>query len=53
MDTASSINLDEIARFVIKNGKGLYTQLNYTAIKNFVERHIAYKTIIVVEIVRV
>ena len=40
--------LDEIARFVIQNGKGLYTQLNYNSIKNFVERHIAYKTIIIV-----
>ena len=40
--------LDEIARFVIKNGKGLYLQLDYNAIKNFIEKHIAYKTLIIV-----
>ena len=40
--------LDEIARFVIKNGKGLYLQLDYNTIKNFIEKHIAYKTLIIV-----
>jgi len=48
MDTASSINLDEIASFVIKNGKGLYLQLDYNSIKNFIEKHITYKTLIIV-----
>ena len=40
--------LDEIASFVIKNGQGLYTKLDWNAIKNFAEQHIDFKTIIIV-----
>lgn len=48
MDTTSVIDLDEIAEFVMKNGKGLYTRLDWDIIKKFAKKHIDYKTIITV-----
>ena len=44
----SSDLIDEIADFVIKNGQGLYTRLDWDVIKEFAKKHIDYKTIIIV-----
>ena len=40
--------LDEIARFIIQNGEGLYEQHQKQTIKNFLERHISYKTLLTI-----
>jgi len=48
MDSTSTTNIDEIVKFIIDHGKGLYDLLNLEAIKEFVIKHLEYKTIIIV-----
>jgi len=45
---STTINLDEIAEFVVNNGDGLYSRLDWEVIKEYAQQHIDYKTILII-----